>query len=503
MIVELDRTLPTGADAVVHAATVAAPVPAGIDAHALESLGFEGKRDQVVVLPGAEGEPVIAVVGLGDVDPESLVDDTSPMRRAVAVAVRALRRHDVIALCVLDVVIPARRASLAAAVAEGAVLGAYRFTRYKSGDSNAADGVADSAGLDSAASNSNGGVERVVVVAGGGQRAVDAVARGVAVGEAQCLARDLVNEPGGALTPQAFAEVAVEVAERENLQITVMDLADITEAGLGGLLGVNRGSTNEPRMLVLSYLPKSPRGRLALVGKGITFDSGGLSIKGADSMMTMKMDMGGAAAVLGAFSALSAVGTKAEVHGFIPLTDNMLGGDATRPGDVLRIRNGTTVEVLNTDSEGRLVLADALSLACEGEPDAIIDLATLTGAVDVALGPGFAGLLGNNDSWVAQVTDGATRAGERVWQLPLPDDYRPWLDSDVADLRNISRVRSAGSIVAGLFLSNFVDDDTPWVHLDIAASAWSSNTNGCDVFGGTGWGVRTLLEVARTFRRPR
>ncbi len=200
--------------------------------------------------------------------------------------------------------------------------------------------------------------------------------------------------------------------------------SEIAEAGLGGLLGVNRGSANPPRFVEITYEPEAPKGALALVGKGITFDSGGLSIKSGEGMMTMKNDMGGAAAVLGAFSAMAAVGPRSRVSGYLPLTDNMINGDATRPGDVLKIRNGKTVEVLNTDAEGRLVLADALSLASEAKPDAIVDLATLTGAVEVALGDRIAGLMGNDDDWVGIVADAARRGGERVWHLPLPADYR-------------------------------------------------------------------------------
>lgn len=486
MHIELARTVPEDADVQVVGATIADPVPAGCDGKHLAALGFAGKRDQTAFLAAVEGGPVTMVVGMGKVDGNG--PDNDALRRAAAVAVRASRRHDVVALRVLEALAPERRtgaalAGAAQAVAEGVKLGAYRFDRYKSGDSEAS-------------------TSRVVVVGAGGRKTADAVERGVHVGEAQCLARDLVNEPGGALTPEAFAQVAVEVAERENLQITVMDADDIAAAGLGGVMGVNRGSTHPARFLVLTYEPSTPRGTLALVGKGITFDSGGLSIKPGESMMSMKMDMGGAAAVLGAMSAMAAVGVKTRVHGYIPLTDNMLGGDATRPGDVLTIRNGTTVEVLNTDAEGRLVLADALSLACEDAPDAIIDLATLTGAVDVALGPFIAGLMGNDQAWIDQVRDAAHSVGERVWQLPLPDDYRPWIESDVADLRNISKVRSAGSITAGLFLSAFVTEGTAWAHLDIASTAWSGESRGLDVSGGTGYGVRTLLELARTFRRP-
>jgi leucyl aminopeptidase len=247
-------------------------------------------------------------------------------------------------------------------------------------------------------------------------------------------------------------------------------------------------------------VPDDPQGHLALVGKGITFDSGGLSIKTADGMMTMKDDMGGAAAILGAMSAVAAVAPRCRVTAYIPSTDNMTGPDATRPGDVLRMYGGTTVEVLNTDAEGRLILGDALVLASEEGADAIVDLATLTGAVITALGSRVAGLMGNDDDWLAQVQTAADRAGERVWPLPLPDDYRKGLDSDVADLRNISRDKGAGAITAALFLREFVGEGIPWAHLDIAGPAWSDNVDGEVVKGGTGFGVRALLELASGFR---
>ena len=338
----------------------------------------------------------------------------------------------------------------------------------------------------------------------GGAKVAEAVDQGVAIAEAQCLARDLVNTPGGQLTPVALAEAAVEIAEREDLKVTVLDPDEIAEAGLGGLLGVNRGSAQQPRFVELCYEPEAPRGTLALVGKGITFDSGGLSIKSGEGMMTMKMDMGGAAAVLGAFSAMRAVAPRCRVLGYLPLTDNMTGGDATRPGDVLAMRNGTTVEVLNTDAEGRLMLADALCLASEAEPDAIIDLATLTGAVEVALGSRIAAVMANDDAWQDQVRAAAGTAGERVWPLPLPADYRPRLDSDVADLRNIPKGKGGGTITAALFLAEFVADDIPWAHLDIAGTAWwGDGDDGEWTKGATGWGVRTLLELARSFSPPR
>jgi len=233
-----------------------------------------------------------------------------------------------------------------------------------------------------------------------------------AIVDGVALARDLVNEPGGTLTPPVFARKVSRMARDKGLNVKVMDEAAIKRAGLGGLLGVNRGSTHPPRFVELTYRPTGrPAATVALVGKGITFDAGGLSIKPWQGMADMKTDMGGAAAVIGAMSALTALAPKVRVRGYLPMTDNMLGGDATRPGDVLTIRNGKTIEVLNTDAEGRLVLADALSLASEGKPDAIVDLATLTGACMVALGPDIAGLMGRNDEFLAQVETAAERAG--------------------------------------------------------------------------------------------
>ena len=294
------------------------------------------------------------------------------------------------------------RAEALGALAEGMTLGAYSYGDFKS-------------------EHKPNKLENVHVIGPGGRAVTEALEQGRRVAEAVCFVRDLVNEPGGSLTPIRFAELAEEMAERESLEITVLDLDAIHEAELGGLLGVNRGSEQPPRFVEVSYEPDPEsecRGSVALVGKGITFDSGGLSIKTGTGMMTMKCDMSGGAAVLGVMAAIAAVAPPVKVTGYVPLTDNMLGGDATRPGDVLTMANGKTVEVLNTDAEGRLVLADALSLACRAEPDAIVDLATLTGACMVALGPKMAGLMGNNEAWIDQLADAAERTGERVWRPP-------------------------------------------------------------------------------------
>jgi leucyl aminopeptidase len=283
--------------------------------------------------------------------------------------------------------------------------------------------------------------------------------------------------------------------------VKVLGVAELEAQKLGGVLGVGQGSQQTPRFVRMTYNPSGARGSLALVGKGVVFDSGGLSLKPAGGMETMKTDMSGGAAVIATMSVLEELGVRAKVTGYVPMVENMPSGQAIRPGDVLRIRNGKTVEVLNTDAEGRLILADALSLAAEDEPDAIVDAATLTGACMVALGEKVAGLMGNRDSWCDQVRAAADRAGEPVWPLPLPKQYRKQIDSEIADIKNIGG-SYGGALTAGLFLEEFVDG-VPWVHLDIAGPARANADDGELVKGGTGFGVRTLVEVASSFKKPR
>jgi len=367
------------------------------------------------------------------------------------------------------------------AVVEGAALAAYRFTRYK-GDPHPCR------------------LESFAVVARG-KAAGAGLERGNRVAAAVTMARDLVNEPAGAMTPSRLAEVATEAARGGRLDLTVWDEQAIATEKLGGLAGVARGSDEPARLIRLAWEPPNPRARIALVGKGITFDSGGLSIKTAEGMETMKTDMSGAAAVLATMAALPDLAPDVAVLAIVPATENMPGGRATKPGDVLRARNGKTIEVLNTDAEGRLVLADGLSLAVEAGVDAIVDLATLTGACMVALGPKIAGLMGNHEGWVDQVRAAADRAGENVWPLPLPDEYRRSIDSEIADIKNIGSDRYGGALTAGLFLREFVGD-VPWAHLDIAGPARSGDDTGYVHKGGTGWGVRTLLELVCSFEPP-
>ena len=459
-------------------------VPAGaeveLDGGWLAGRRFEGKLGETLPVPADDGSTIVAV-GMGD--PAELT--TEGVRRAAASLVRAAGHDAAVATTLLAAATVAglEPAAAATALAEGASLATYRFVRYK-GEPRPSR------------------LERLVVV-GSGNGVGAALERGARVAAAVALARDLVNEPAGTLTPSRLAEVAAEVASDRGLALTVWDEAAIAREGLGGLAGVARGSDEPPRLIRLEHTPggATQRARVALVGKGITFDSGGLSIKTAEGMESMKTDMSGAAAVLATMSAVSELVPDVAVVAIVPATENMPGGRATKPGDVLRIRNGTTVEVLNTDAEGRLVLADGLSLAVEAGVDAIVDLATLTGACKIALGPKIAGLMANDEGWAEQVRAAAGRAGESVWPLPLPDEYRRSIDSEVADLKNIGSDRWGGALTAGLFLREFVGS-VPWAHLDIAGPARSSEDDGYVRKGGTGWGVRTLRALLATRRPP-
>jgi leucyl aminopeptidase len=303
------------------------------------------------------------------------------------------------------------------------------------------------------------------------------------------------------MTPSRLADEARAAAEAGGVSVSVWGPEEIAEERLGGLHGVALGSAEEARLIRLEYSPEGAGAdvpTVALVGKGITFDSGGLSLKTGDGMMTMKTDMSGAAAVIAAMSALRDLDVPVRVIGIVPATENMPGGRAIKPGDVLRFRNGKTAEVLNTDAEGRLVLADGLSLAAEERPAAIIDLATLTGACVVALGRSIAGVMGNDEALVGRVRAAADAAGEPVWPLPLPASYRKDIDSEIADMKNIGKAGAAGALVAGLFLQEFVDG-VPWAHLDIAGPARADADDGWIRRGGTGFGVRTLLELLSGF----
>lgn len=456
-------------------------LPAGSPSVAvLKARGFDGSPGQIAVVPGRSGTSIL--LGLGQ--PSALT--TESFRSAAAALVRSSWGETVIATSLVDCA-PAKmdRAAVAQAVTEGALLGSYQFTTYKSDIKPRA--------------------LTTLVLTGKVGRLVDqGIARGTVVAEAVALTRDLVNEPAMTLTPAHFADLSVEIAATSDLTVRVWDEHDIERERLGGLRGVSLGSVEPPRLVKLSYSPPGATKRtptLALVGKGITFDSGGLSLKPNDGMLTMKCDMGGAGAVLGVLSVMARLAPSIRVVGYCCLTENMPGPAAFKLLDVLTARNGKTVEIYNTDAEGRLVLMDGLSLAVEDGADAIIDLATLTGAAIAALGTEITAIMGNHQGLVDQFREVATSVGEDTWQLPLPAKYRKQLDSPIADLKNIGNPGQAGSSIAGLFLQEFVGD-TPWVHLDIAGPAFTSADEGIITRGGTGVMVRTLIELIANFEVP-
>jgi len=434
--------------------------------HLMDEAEFTGKPGQILSFAGAGDVPYhrVVFVGIG-AEP-----DAEEVRRAAGSGARALGKWATVATTLHSVPIE----GAAEAVGLGFALGAYTFMRHKS--------------------EPKPSLISTLVLLGADEAAVGEALRGQTIATGVGLARDLVNTPSMEKAPEALAQIAREIAERVGLRIRVLDESEIAAERLGGLLGVSLGATNPPRLVELRYEPEQAKAFVAFVGKGIVFDSGGLSIKAAEGMETMKTDMAGAAAVFGAMQVIAELGLPVKVLGIAPLTENMPGGSAMRPGDVLEIRNGKTIEVLNTDAEGRLVLADGLSLAVEERPDLVIDVATLTGSCKVALGEKIAGLFGADEP-AALVSEAAEAAGERVWHMPMPEDYRKNIDSDVADMKNTGP-RWGGAINAALLLKEFVGD-VDWVHLDIAGPARASDSEHYITKGGTGFGVRTMVEVAR------
>lgn len=444
-------------------------------------VGFEAKNAQVHV--SAAGGRVEVLVGLGDRD---RVDATS-VRHALAALVRACGRADTVAVTLLTDLDGTLAAAVAAtAITASALSVRYRFDAHRSTPNT--DGPAELVILlPDDASDARSAIEAAI------ERAT-IIARGVE------LARDLVNEPGGTLTASEFARRCRELAGAQ-LDVIVHDHAAIRELGMGGLLGVNSGSAEPPAFVELHYTPAAPtdRSRLALVGKGITFDTGGINLKTkASALLAMKNDMGGAAAVVGAMSILAELGVPTPVSGYLPLTDNMTGGAATRPGDVLRMYNGTTVEIVDTDAEGRLVLGDAVAYAtAHADAAAVLTVATLTGTQIHATGTEIAALIGRDQPLIDEVLAASARCTDRVWQLPRVAEYRPLLKSGIADMTNRSEAPAASSFAA-LFVESFVDD-TPWAHIDMAAVATRDRDTPDGPAGGRGWGVELLVELADTF----
>lgn len=431
---------------------------------------FRGDAGQTLLLaaPGHSFRSVL-LVGLGRMDAVS----PAALRRAAGEVTRACPNAIRIATTLAQVH-PSRAAI--EAVADGLALGAHRDERFRSS---------------STAPESQEAV--LLLPASLLTEAQAAIERSAVTSAAVAFARDLVNTPPGRARPAEIAEAVLAHVPAE-ITVAVRDETWLADHGCGAILGVGRGSGAPPRLVELTYEPDNPLAHVVIAGKGITFDTGGMNLKPADGMPAMKSDMAGAAAVAAAMGAVPALGSRVKVTGLLALAENAIGGDAQRPSDVVTTFDGTTVEVVHTDAEGRLVLADALGYAATMAPDAIIDLATLTGAATVALGPWIAALMGDDEDLVTAVTDAAEEAGEAVWRLPLPDDLDPWLQSSVADIDNLGRDKGAGAIIGGLFLRHFVAG-IPWVHLDIAGPAFlgPADVRGHQPQGGTGFGVTTLL----------
>jgi leucyl aminopeptidase len=425
----------------------------------LRTLGARGKPDEVTKLAtlGLADFPLVVAAGVGD-----RADDPEALRRAVGAAVRALSGSRRVHLAI---------DAPAGPLAEGALLGAYAYTEYKSRPSTRA--------------------LRTVTVPGSGTARAD-VRRATTIAEAVNLTRDLVNAPPNDLYPETFAAHAAELAESRGLTVEVLDERALRRGRYGGVLAVGRGSERPPRLVRVEYRPARPRASVALVGKGVTFDSGGLNLKTAN-LTWMKSDMGGGAAAIAATLALAALKVPVSVTATVPMVENMPSGSSYRPSDVLTMRDGRTVEVADTDAEGRLILADAILRAVEDEPDRLIEISTLTGGQLVALGTRVIGAMGSDD-WRDEVVAAAGAAGEAAWAMPLPEELRAGLDSNVADLANLPSDRWGSMLVAGRFLAEFVPDGLPWVHLDVAGPAF--NNGGARDYtpkGGTGAGVRTII----------
>lgn len=441
----------------------------------LEALGATGEIDNTVRIPSPEGvnAQITVLTGIGSDE-----DDTESLRRGAGAALQNADGFDRVALA-----LPANTGKKVGAIAEGALLGAYRFQTYRAGD---ADNTPRSPKA-----------LELVVPSTREKTTRSAVERARIIAESVNGTRDLINTAPNDLPPAEFADRAKSSVKGTGLKIDVLDEKQLKADGYGGLTGVGQGSSRPPRLVKISWSPSKKAPHIALVGKGITFDSGGLSIKPSSGMETMKSDMSGAAAVLQTIVAAARLEVPVRVTAWLALAENMPSGTAQRPSDVISIYGGKTVEVLNTDAEGRLVLADALVAAQEDGADAVIDIATLTGAQMVALGSRVAGIMGT-DKLRDEVVSSADSSGELAWPMPLPEEMRPTLKSKVADIANIGQ-RWGGMLSAAVFLKEFIPE-TPWAHIDIAGPSFNEGSNwGYTPAGGTGYGVRTMLEFLENY----
>ena len=453
-------------------------------ADAITALGATGKPGDVVRVPGAVAgvsASVILATGVGtiDLDAES-AQATAALRDAAAVAVRALAGSKRVVLG-----LPASTSAHVGAIAEGAVLGAYQFSHFKS-------------------SRPEKGPVRTAAIVVSDPRATDvreAVARAQIVAAATTFARDLINTPASHLHPADLADAAVETLAELPVDVEVLDEEALVDGGYGGIVGVGQGAADPPRLVRMQYRVKGASTHVALVGKGITFDTGGYSLKPPASMLGMQADMSGAAAVIAAMRAVAELGLPINVTAYAACAENMVSGTAQRPTDVITMFGGKTVEVNNTDAEGRLVMADALVRCGEDKPDIVIDIATLTGAIVLSLGQRTAGIFCSDDDLASTLIQSGEHAGEPFWRMPFIEHLRPSLDSSIADIANVGE-RMGGSIVAALFLREFVPSGTAWAHLDIAGPAFNDNSPYGHVGkGGAGFAVRTLVQALETLSR--
>ncbi len=459
------------------------PLPAEV-AGLLEPDDFRGKANQTLLLypRGAVAPRRLLLVGLGK--REKATAET--IRRASATAVKEAQKLQVTAVTIaVNGDLPLAPEVTAQAFAEGIELGAYRFWRYRTG-------LTDEQTFD---------VESATVFTKADEQTSAGISSGQTIARGVSFARDLVNGPGYAMTPEALGNEALALGKRLGLNVKVWDMAQLTEEGFGGILAVGKGSAHEPRFVAMEYgEAKKGTPTICLVGKGLTFDSGGLSLKPADAMETMKSDMGGAAAVYGAMQAAAELKLPLHLVGLVSAAENMPSSNSYRPGDIVRSLSGKTIEVLNTDAEGRIILSDALFYAQRYNPEAIVELSTLTGAIIIALGSHAIGMMGTDQALADKIQRAGEISGERVWQLPLWDEYHEMVKSEIADLKNLAG-RPAGSITAGAFLAAFVGD-LPFVHLDIAGTAWVDKpAKPYDSHGGTGSGVRLLAQFLRDYTR--
>ena len=438
---------------------------------------IKGKSGEVSIIHtfGKLPARIVAVAGLGQRQKFNLDE----VRKAAGESCRLLRKlncHKIAAT--LPDIDGIEAKSATEAIVEGSLLGLYSFTKYKKPEY---EDVAELLLIEKEKS-------KLLALKQG-------LRKGKIIAAATSLARDMVNEPANHMTPSQMAGIARGIADKHSLEFNALDIKDMKTMGMGALLGVSQGSNEPPKLITLRYQGDMKSGNtIGFIGKGVTFDSGGISIKPSEGMGEMKDDMAGGATVLAALSAIAQLKPKVNVMAVIPATENLPSGTALKPGDILKAMNGKTIEVISTDAEGRLILSDALSYAVKQGLSPLVDLATLTGACRVALGTGYSGAFSNNQELMDKVIKAASKTGERLWQLPLPEEYKEQNKSQIADIKNTGN-RYAGAITAALFLSEFVSN-TPWVHIDIAGTASSSKESGYTVKGATGVGVRTLVELA-------